>query len=222
MNVLVVGCGKMGSDLAYRLFRNGHVVTIVDKDLTAFNRLPPDFRGRMVEGDALNEDILIRAGIQNADALTSLTDYDSVNMVVGHIARHNFHITNVVVRNNYPNSLSFFETFNLQVISASLWAAQRVEEMIHHNEIRSVFSAGNGEVEVYEILVPEGWSECTMEELFLNQDCQLVAVTKGGKAYMPSPNQKLEVGDIIHVSTTYDGINAIRERLSHSRLEGVS
>jgi len=222
MDVLVVGCGKMGSDLAYRLFQNGHKVTIIDKDLNSFNRLPPDFRGRMVEGDALSQDILVRAGIQSADALTCLTDFDSVNMVVGHIARQNFHITNVVVRNNHPNTRSLYETFNLQVISASAWGAQRVEEMIHHNEIRAVFSAGNGEVEVYEILVPEGWSDCTMEELFLNQDCQLVAVTKGGKAYMPTPNQKLMVGDIIHVSTTYDGIIAIRERLSHSRLEGAS
>ena len=222
MKVIVVGCGRMGADLAYQLYKGNHIVTVVDKDLGSFNKLPPDFRGRMIEGDALNQDVLLRAGIQSADALTSLTDLDSVNMVVGHIAHHIFQIANVVVRNNYSNSRPFYETFNLQVVSPLNWGAQRVEEMLQHTDIQAVFSAGNGEVEVYEILLPDHWTGSTMEKLFNDQQCQLVAVTRGGKAFLPSLDLELNTGDMIHISTTNDGIKAIREKISRNPIEGAA
>ena len=195
---------------------------IVDKDINSFNNLPPDFRGRMIEGDALNQDVLIRAGIQSADAVTRITDFDSVNMVVGHIAHQIFKIANVVVRNNYSNARPLFETFNLQVISPINWGAQRVEEMLHQTDIQAVFSAGNGEVEIYEILLPEKWSGNTVENVFCDQECQLVAVTKGGKAYLPSMDLKLYAGDIIHISTTNQGIKAVRAKLSGRGMEGAA
>ncbi len=222
MKVIVVGCGGMGSDLAYQLYKDGHIVTVVDRDINSFNNLPPDFRGRMIEGDALNQDVLVRAGIQGADALTSLTDYDSVNMVVGHIATNIFNIANVVVKNNHSNARPFYETFNLQVISPINWGAQRVEEMLHHSDIQAVFSAGNGEIEVYEVLLPEHWSGSTIEEIFRDQECQLVAVTKGGKAHFPALETVMNHGDIIHIATTNDGIKSIREKLSRSRTEGAA
>ncbi|RIK53619.1 MAG: portal protein, partial [Chloroflexi bacterium] len=61
MNFIVIGCGRFGAELAYRLFTNGHQVAVVDSDPKAFNRLHPDFRGRTVEGDSLSADTLSRA-----------------------------------------------------------------------------------------------------------------------------------------------------------------
>jgi branched-chain amino acid aminotransferase len=71
MKVIVVGCGRFGSELAYRLYKSGHEVAIVDAIPEAFNILPVDFRGRLIEGDALNQDVLHRAGIEHADALAA-------------------------------------------------------------------------------------------------------------------------------------------------------
>ena len=68
MKVIVVGCGRFGSELAYRLYKSGHEVAIVDAIPEAFNILPVDFRGRLIEGDALNQDVLHRAGIEHAKA----------------------------------------------------------------------------------------------------------------------------------------------------------
>jgi trk system potassium uptake protein TrkA len=58
MNFLVVGCGRVGAELAHRLFSSGHQVVVVDSDRNAFNRLHPDFRGRTLEGEGLAENVL--------------------------------------------------------------------------------------------------------------------------------------------------------------------
>ena len=69
MNFIVVGCGRVGAELAFHLFRGGHQVVVVDSRKEAFNRLHPDFRGRTLEGEGLAESVLERAGIREADGL---------------------------------------------------------------------------------------------------------------------------------------------------------
>src|SRR5258706_5861330 len=71
MNFIVVGCGRVGAELAYHLFRGGHQVVVVDSRKEAFNRLHPDFRGRTLEGEGLAESVLERAGIREADGLAA-------------------------------------------------------------------------------------------------------------------------------------------------------
>src|SRR5512135_558344 len=72
MNLLVVGCGRVGAELSYRLFKSGHQVVVVDSNREAFNRLPPEFRGRTLEGEGLAENVLERAGIRDADGAGDL------------------------------------------------------------------------------------------------------------------------------------------------------
>ena len=84
MNIIVVGCGRVGAELAYRLYKNDHRVTVVDYTETAFHNLPHDFRGRTIVGEALNQNVLLRAGIEHADALAVVTNSDTVNAVVAH------------------------------------------------------------------------------------------------------------------------------------------
>ena len=102
MNIIVVGCGRVGAELAYRLFQQGHQVTVVDIVAAAFDNLDPSFRGRTVEGDVLAQDVLRRAGIESADGLAAVTSSDTLNAVVGHVARTVYHVPNVVVRNYEP------------------------------------------------------------------------------------------------------------------------
>ena len=69
MNFIIVGCGRVGAELCYHLFKGGHNVVVVDSKKEAFNRLHPDFRGRTLEGEGLAESVLERAGIREADGL---------------------------------------------------------------------------------------------------------------------------------------------------------
>ncbi len=219
MKVIVIGCGRMGSELAYRLFKRGHDVAVIDRKDEAFNHLPSDFEGRLYEGEGLNQDVVERAGIKNCDAVAVVTENDSVNIVAAHMARTDYNVKNVVTRNFDPNTRNLFEAFNIQVVSATGWAAQRLEELIYHSELRTVFSAGNGEVEMYEVTIPEAWHNQKMGKLVANQNCLAVSVTRAGRAFLPSSETILETGDVLVISAALAGIEAIRDKLGLDREE---
>ena len=103
MNFLIVGCGRVGAELSYRLFRGGHQVVVVDSRKESFNRLHPDFRGRTLEGEGLAETVLERAGIREADGLAAVTNSDTMNAVVAHTARTFYSVPVVVARKWSPN-----------------------------------------------------------------------------------------------------------------------
>jgi len=219
VKIIVVGCGRVGSELATRLFQQGHEVTVVDARVSAFNDLPVTFTGRLVEGDTMNRDILHRAGIETADALAAVTNSDALNIVVGRLASHVFKIPRVVVRNYNPDYRSIYEVFGLQVVSSTSWGAQRIEEMICHSQIRTIFSAGNGEIEIYEVTLPEDWDQKNLEDLDIGDECVIAAVTHAGRSFLPNKKTVLYAGDVLHISATFDGIEDIRKRILGSREE---
>jgi trk system potassium uptake protein TrkA len=213
MNFIVVGCGRIGSELAYRLYQKGHKVTVIDQIMSAFGNLPPDFLGRTVEGDALDSSVLHRAGIESTDGLAAVTSSDSLNAVVAHIARSFFNIPNVVVRNYNPAFRPVFEAFNLQIVSSSIWGAHRIEELLYHGEVRTIFSAGNGEVAVYEFSIPKHWHTRKVGDLLVDGECTPVGLTRAGFAMIPDCDTVLQESDILLVSATLNGIDAARMRI---------
>jgi len=215
MNFIVVGCGRVGAELCYHLFKSGHQVVVVDSRRESFNRLHPDFRGRTLEGEGLAESVLERAGIQEADGLAAVTNSDTLNAVVAHAARTYYNVPNVVARNYDPNLRAVIEAFGLQTVGSTYWGAHRVEELLMNPSQKMVYSAGNGEVEVYEILIPEAWNGKTLGELMNPiKQCYPVALSKAGRASLPEAGTKLQTGDLLNVSSTFEGIGALTERLS--------
>lgn len=217
MKIIVVGCGRVGAQLAHRLFTQGHSVVVVDDDKHAFNNLRPDFIGRTVEGDALNKDVLHRAGIDFADALAAVTNSDSLNAVVGHVARDVFDIKNVVVRAYDPDFLDLYTAFGLQVVSSTSWGAQRIEEILYGVTLRPVFAAGNGEVEIYEFTVSDEWDGKSIGELLPSENCVIVSLTRAGVASVPDMETLMQAGDLILVSATLEGIKYLRDRLNEAK-----
>ena len=213
MNVLVVGCGRVGAELAHRLYEKHHQVTVIDEVASAFENLPPDFRGRTVEGEVLSQDVLHRAGIEDCQGMAAVTNSDSLNAVVAHLARTLYHVPNVVVRSYDPRQRSLLEAFDVQVVSPSSWGAQRMEEMLSDSSVHTVFSAGNGEVEVYEMVVPEAWTGHSLEDLVSGEQCAPVALTRAGQSMLPACNTALKGGDIVHISATADGIAYVRLKI---------
>jgi trk system potassium uptake protein TrkA len=214
MKFIVVGCGRVGAQLATRLFQQGHQVTVVDIVASAFDNLDPSFRGRTLEGDVLGQDMLRRAGIEGSDGLAAVTSSDTLNAVIAHIARTVFHVPNVVARNYEPRFTPIYEVFGIQIVGASTWGAQRIEELLCDVSLRTVFSAGNGEVEVYEVTIPETWHGRLVGELVDCGGCGLVALTRAGKASLPTRDTRLEAGDLLHLSATFDGMQMMRRQLA--------
>ena len=215
MKFIVVGCGRVGAELCYHLFTSGHQVVVVDSRREAFNRLHPDFRGRTLEGEGLAESVLERAGIQEADGLAAVTNSDTLNAVVAHTARAFYKVPNVVARNYDPNLRAVIEAFGLHTVGSTYWGAQRVEELLMNPSHRAVYSAGNGEVEVYEIIIPELWNGKTVGDLLTPlKQCYPVALSRAGTASLPEMGTTLQTGDLLNVSSTFEGMGALSALLT--------
>jgi trk system potassium uptake protein len=213
MNVIIVGCGRVGAELAFRLYQRNHQVAVIDNTPGAFLNLHPDYNGRTIEGEALNRDVLYRAGINQAEGLAAVTNSDSMNAVVAHVARTEFQVPAVFVRNYDPRWRPTHEAFGFQIVSSSSWGAQRIEELLYHSDIRTIFSAGNGEVEIYELALPVAWAKRPLSELIANAEVVPVALSRAGRSFLPTRETILERDDVLTLSATSDGIELIRQRL---------
>lgn len=214
MYFIVVGCGRVGAELAMRLFGKGHSVAIIDHVPAAFDNLNPQFRGRIVEGEALNKDVLLRAGIDEADGLAAVTNLDPLNAVVGHIGRTMFHVPIIVVRNYDPRWRAIHETFGLQIVGSSSWGAQRIEEVLYHRELHTIFSAGHGEVEIYEFTADQRLDGKELGGILPADSCVPVSLTRAGIAQIPDCSTIVRANDLILVSATPEGIRALRQKLT--------
>ncbi|NLF50340.1 MAG: TrkA family potassium uptake protein [Leptolinea sp.] len=213
MKVIVIGCGRLGAELAYNLYKRGHDVSVIDNIPAAFNNLPADFQGRLNEGEALSQDVLHRAGIEKADALAVVTNSDELNTVAAYVAKTVYKVPNVLARNYDPRTRELFESFGLQTVSSTSWGAQRMEELIFHSDVRTVFSAGNGEVELYEVVITPFWDGKTFNELIDCENCLPVSLTRAGRAIIPDRSTRLNAGDVALISATFEGIEGLRRRL---------
>jgi trk system potassium uptake protein TrkA len=214
MDIIIVGCGRVGAELAYRLYQQQHEVTIIDFVGSSFEHLHPSYRGRTIEAEVLAEGVLKRAGIEQADGLAAVTNSDSVNAVVSYVAKAIFKVSNVVSRNYDPRWRPLHEAFGLQVVSSTAWGAQKVEELLYSPTLRTVYSAGNGEVEVYELQVTERWMGQRLADLLASAECVAVAHTRAGRSALPVPDLVLELGDVVHVSASLQGVEELRRRLA--------
>jgi trk system potassium uptake protein len=98
VNVVIVGCGRVGARIAATLDQAGHRVAVVDLSASQFKRLPQDFNGKAIVGTGIDEDVLKAADIEDADAFFAVTNGDNTNIMSAQIAQTVFEIPNVVAR----------------------------------------------------------------------------------------------------------------------------
>jgi len=211
--IIIVGCGRVGVELALSVSQQPYAVTVVDQNPRAFDRLGPDFRGRTVQGEAFDREALVRAGIETAHAFAAVTASDSANIVSARIAQDLYHVPHVVARVYNPRRTPIYEKLNLQTITSSSWGAKRIEQLILHPGLQTVYAAGNGEVQVYEINIAEEWAGRSVGELIPADGAIPVALARGGRGILPTRETVLQAHDLLHVSTTTEAFTILRQRL---------
>ena len=102
-NVIVVGCGRVGSRLATMLSDNGHNVCVIDKSVDAFANLGRNFNGATIQGVGFDEDTLIKAGIDECDVLAAVTQFDNANLMMAEVANRIFDVPHVIARLYNPD-----------------------------------------------------------------------------------------------------------------------
>src|SRR5436305_14887835 len=112
------------------LDRAGHTVSIIDFSSEAFRRLQPDFSGTTIVGNGVDEEILIRAGIKEADAFAAVTNGDNRNIMSSQIAKEIFNVKKVVCRIYDPIRESTYHELGLETISPTIIEAQLINEAL--------------------------------------------------------------------------------------------
>ena len=128
--VIIVGCGRVGAELAGLLDADGHDVTIIDPNVETFRRLTPGFRGTVLAGDGLDEEMLKRAGIDQADAFIALTDGDNHNIMASEIAKHVHNVPTVISQIKDPLRGEAFDALGIESVSPTLLGADRIREVM--------------------------------------------------------------------------------------------
>ena len=130
MKIVIMGCGRVGAQLATLLDKEGHQVTILDTNTYSFRWLLPDFNGTAMLGNGLDEEVLKKAGIEEADAFVAVTQGDNRNVMASQIAKYIFNVHKVVCRIYDPLRCDMYDTLGLEAISPTTVFAQMLKEKL--------------------------------------------------------------------------------------------
>lgn len=130
MNIVILGCGRVGALFATMMDREGHAVSIIDLNNDAFQRLPAEFGGSIFVGNGVDEDVLIRAGIQEADVFAALTNGDNRNIMAAQIAREIFHVNKVICRIYDPMREETYRELGLETFCPTQVGAQILHDAV--------------------------------------------------------------------------------------------
>ncbi len=124
MKIMILGCGRVGALLATMMDREGYTVSVIDQSSDAFQRLPPGFGGEVFTGNGVDEDVLIRAGIKDADAFVAVTNGDNRNIMASQIAREIFKVKRVICRIHDPIREQTYRDLGLETMCPTRLGAQ--------------------------------------------------------------------------------------------------
>ncbi|MCL5960895.1 MAG: TrkA family potassium uptake protein [Chloroflexi bacterium] len=134
MRFIILGCGRVGARLATMLDSEGHQVTVVDLKSDQFRRLGPDFKGTAMVGTGIDEDVLRRAGVEQADTFIAVTNGDNTNIMSSQIARVIFGVPKVITRIYDPIREHTYRELGLETFCPTILGAQAIKEMIERKQ----------------------------------------------------------------------------------------
>ncbi|RPI33428.1 MAG: TrkA family potassium uptake protein [Chloroflexota bacterium] len=213
MNVIVMGCGRVGEQLTQLLLNEGHHVTVIDSDPQALERLGPGFKGRKVVGVGFDQDVLKQAGVETADAFAATSSSDNANIVSARIARNQFRVPRVVARLYDPRRAEIYQRLGLLTISSTTWGAERIRELLTHADLDPVLTFGSGEVCLLTVETPYHWVGKLVKHLAVAGEIQVIAITRQGHALIPSGGTEFQSGDQLHLVVLAAAMERVKDFL---------
>jgi trk system potassium uptake protein TrkA len=197
MKVIIMGCGKVGTQVSRRMAAEGHEVTVIDPDPAALARLGPEFKGRRLTGVGFDQKVLLDAGIERAEAFAATSASDTANIVAARIARTIYHVPRVVCRLYDPRRAEIYKRLGLVTISVTTWGSQRIYELLSHAELDTLLSFGQGQVALVEAEVPSQLVGRSVSHVSVPGEIIVVAITRQGEAFLPILGSEFRQGDLV-------------------------
>jgi trk system potassium uptake protein TrkA len=213
MKVIVMGCGRIGSQVSMLLADEGHEVTVIDHDDNSAGRLGPNFKGRIIKGLGFDRNILIQSGIEQTEAFVAASQSDNANIVAARIARNIFHVPRVVAQLYDPRRAEIYQRLGLTTISSTNWGAERIFQALTHVDIDVWDSFGNGEVALVRIEIPSHLSGRSVMNLYVPDEIMVVSITRINQAFIPATGTEFHEGDVVHLVVLSSAMDRLEELL---------
>ncbi len=215
MRVIIVGCGRVGANLANALSAERHNVVVIDRNPLSFGRLSREFNGQMLTGVGFDREILQKADIEGANALAATTNSDNVNIVVAVTAKETFKVPRVVARIYDPEAAEIYRREGIPTVTPTLLAANTMKAMIAHPQLVILSALGSGEVKFLEAEVTKPLVGRTAQELIIPGESMVHAMVRRGQAMIPRADTRLEAGDVLHITVATRAITNLEKLLAH-------
>lgn len=204
MHIVVVGCGRVGSELAIELENQGHTVAVIDKKKEAFGNLPKRWTGRAVLGYGFDQDHLEQAGIREAGAFAAVTRGDNTNIVSARVAKEHYGIENVVARIYDPRRALIFERLGIPTVASVRWATDQAMRRLFPEDEHMDWVDATGGLALVEYALPVDLVGLPLDTLINNNEIRLVAITRNGAIRIAQSDQIAQEDDLLHLAVKHD------------------
>jgi trk system potassium uptake protein len=214
MKVVIMGCGRVGILLTQELAKAGHDVSVIDKNASAFDRLPPGFEAKTFVGLGFDRNVLEDAGIEDADAFLAVSSGDNSNIVSARVAREHYRVPMVIARIYDPYRADIYERLNIPTVSTTRWGVKQMILMLTHprEEIRE--SLAGGDLIRMRLAVPEHLVGKPVSELESVGKVRVAGVDRGGSGFIPMPSSTFKEGDTVHMIVHKDALELLDELMT--------
>jgi trk system potassium uptake protein TrkA len=213
MKVIIVGGGRMGSGLTKQLGKEGHVVTLIDRNEEVLEELSKEVSFHGINGIGFDKEVLESAGVQEADALVSCTSSDESNALVGRIAKNIYRVPRVIARLFDPEKANIYNTLGIETISTTSWGIARASERITYSELGAILSIGNNEIEIVRVDVDAMLAGRMVDEINVLGEIRVIAIHRSNKAFMPTNGSILQAHDTMYISVVMTSLARLKTML---------
>lgn len=213
MHVVIVGCGRVGSTLATGLTEDGNTVSIIDRRPEPFYRLGSKFTGQTFIGIGFDRDLLVEAGIEEADAVAAVTNGDNSNILVARIARETFGVQRVVARIYDPRRAAIYQRLGIATVATALWTTEQILRRIVPDGSEVEWVDPSTKVSLVQRELGKAWIGRRIVELD-SADVRVVAVTRLGSSVLPTSQLVVQEGDLTYLAVTASSLPRLDEILA--------
>ncbi|MDQ3611431.1 MAG: TrkA family potassium uptake protein [Actinomycetota bacterium] len=214
MHVVIMGCGRVGSALAKALEAIDHSVAIIDRDASAFRRLPPQFEGSKVTGIGFDRDTLIEAGIERAHAFAAVSSGDNSNIIAARVARETFGLENVVARIYDSRRAAVYQKFGIPTVATVRWTADQVIRRLLPEGVASEWRDPSGKVALAEVSYSPDWVGQRVTRLEDACGARVALLTRLGEGMLPHSQSVVQEGDLVHLCLASNRLDEVGSILS--------
>lgn len=211
MYVIIIGCGRVGAELAKLLSGEGHDVVVIDKSRDSFNRLGDTFNGLTMVGNGFDLALLKQVGIEKADALCAVTNGDNTNLISAQVAKKIFRVPKVLARVYDPQRAHIYSALGLDIISGTMLFSAMLRDKIIESRFSS-YLIESKDLGVIEIEVKDSLVGKTIQDINIPGDFVVVALRRMQGVIIPESKTILKNKDILMGVVKVSSLKEVREK----------